>query len=138
MFKVKIISIGHSKEKWLLLALSEYEKRLQGSMKIEWVLSENEKEFEEKALLEKNYIALDPRGKSLSSEELSRALFTQWGTRPTFLIGGALGLSETVKKNALYQISFSKLTFTHQMMRLILAEQLYRALQIEKNTQYHK
>jgi len=138
MFKVKVITQGKVKEPWLNEALLEYEKRLTGKMQIEWVLLNSPKELEEKALKEPNLIALDSQGKSLSSEVLSRTLFTQWGSRPCFVIGGSEGLSQNILAHAKYRLSLSLLTFTHQMVRLILVEQLYRSVEIEEGSSYHK
>lgn len=135
MFKVKVITQGKAKESWLSEALSIYEKRLKGKMEIEWILVDD---IEERALKEPSFIALDIQGKSLSSIQLSRNLFSVWGSRPVFVIGGAEGLSPKVLQAAKYRISFSPLTFTHQMVRLILVEQLYRALEIEEGSSYHK
>lgn len=135
MFKVKVITQGKIKESWLAQALAEYEKRLKGKMEIEWVLSN---ELEALSLSEKTLIALDPKGASLSSEAFSTALFTKWGSRLCFVIGGATGLTPKILTHAKSVLSLSTLTFTHQMVRLILAEQLYRALEIEQGTSYHK
>ena len=138
MFKVKVITQGLTKEFWLRDALLEYEKRLTGKMHIEWVFVSKPKELIEKVLQENTFIALDVLGKQLSSEELSRTLFSKWGSRPTFVIGGSEGLSPEITRKASYHLSLSRLTFTHQMIRLILVEQLYRALEIEQNSSYHK
>lgn len=138
VFKVKIISIGKSKETWLNDALSLYEKRLKGKMEIEWILLDDDKDLEAKALKEPMLIALDIPGKMLTSEQFSHALFTEWGLRPTFVIGGATGLSQKIISHAKARISFSSLTFTHQMIRLILVEQLYRAIEIQEGSSYHK
>jgi len=135
MFKVKVLTEGKVKEKWLQLALEEYEKRLMGKMEIQWVI---DKDFEEIALKEKNLIALDPNGSSYSSEILSETLFAKWGARLSFVIGGATGLSSQVLKSAKVVWSLSPLTFTHQMVRLILLEQLYRAIEINQGSSYHK
>lgn len=138
MFKVKIISQGKTKESWLHSALAEYEKRLEGKMEIEWILVTKPKDLEEKALKEPHLIALDVQGKPFTSEEFSRFLFSKWGARPCFIIGGAEGLQPTILAHAKYRFSLSSLTFTHQMVRLILVEQLYRALEIEEGSSYHK
>lgn len=136
MFKVKVITIGKLKEKWLSLSLQEYEKRLTGKIQIEWLLLKNDEELE--AWTEKNaYIALDPNGTLLSSETFSKKLFS-FGLRINFLIGGADGLSKLMLQKASFIFSLSPLTFTHQMTRLILVEQLYRAIEIEKGSSYHK
>jgi 23S rRNA (pseudouridine1915-N3)-methyltransferase len=135
MFKVKVITQGKAKEAWLSEALSIYEKRLKGKMEFEWILVD---ELEERILKESTFIALDVQGKQLSSEQLSLSLFNKWGSRPTFVIGGATGLSPKVLQLAKCCISFSSLTFTHQMVRLILVEQLYRAIEIHECSSYHK
>ena len=135
MFKVKVLTEGKIKEKWLELALNEYEKRLGGRMEIQWVIDPN---FETLALKEKNLIALDPKGISYSSVELCETLFTKWGTRPSFVIGGATGLSREILNSAKGILSLSPLTFTHQMVRLILLEQLYRSWEIHQGSSYHK
>lgn len=136
MVKVKVFSKIKSREEWLNLAIAEYEKRLQAKMSIEWVFFKDDSALIEKASKE-NYIALDPNGKLLSSEDLSKTFF-KWGSKPTFIIGGADGIPEIILKNARFIWSLSPLTFTHQMTRLILLEQLYRATEIEKGSSYHR
>ena len=138
MFRVKVITIGRLKEAWLADALSEYEKRLNGKMEIEWMLVEKEEERQKSALKEPLLIALDLKGKELSSEDFSRKLFCEWGARAAFIIGGAEGLSPLVIKQAAFRWCLSPLTFTHQIVRLLLAEQLYRAIEIERGSSYHK
>lgn len=133
MFKVKVLTQGKCKENWLQEALAEYEKRLTGRMRIEWQLVKDKEEF---LHCQEPYIALDPKGSLLSSEALSKKT-QQWGSRWTFIIGGVEGLSQSVLQKASFIWSLSPLTFTHQMTRLILVEQLYRALEIEKGSAYH-
>lgn len=133
MLKIKIFSPGKTKESWLLEALAEYEKRLTGSIVIEWDHSDKEPDTP--------YICLDPEGKLLSSEDFSKFLFKAWeqgGSRLSIVIGGPEGLSSEILKKASSIISLSKLTFTHQITRLVLLEQVYRALQIQKGSPYHK
>ena len=136
VFKVKIFTIGKCKEKWLEEALAEYEKRLRGKMAIEWLLVKNDAELIEWTKTEP-YIALDPQGELFSSEAWSQKM-VQLGLRLNFVIGGAEGLPSPLLKNARLKWSLSPLTFTHQMTRLILVEQLYRATEIERGSQYHK
>lgn len=139
--QIKIISVGKTKDEWLKLALAEYESRLQGSLKIDWQLFKTEEDFENACRLEKNYFCLDLTGKELSSEAFAKdifSLFGQWGTKLSFVIGPSDGLSSTILKGATGAYCLSKMTFTHQMARLILVEQLYRAVQIEKGSKYHK
>ena len=134
MFKVKVITQGRCKETWLSSALAEYERRLQGKMQIEWMIVDNLGE----ALKEPKLIALDLGGVLLSSEALHDKLFSSWGLRPVFVIGGAEGLPPEVLKHASFRWSLSPLTFTHQIVRLLLVEQLYRAIEISAGSAYHK
>ena len=140
MFKVKIFSIHKTKELWLQEAISEYEKRLKPYITFEWVLLKDDKELEKKVLLENFIICLDEKGQNLSSLEFSQKLqsFFQTSSKISIVIGSENGLSNTLKNRANYILSLSSLTFTHQMVRLILIEQLYRAIEISKNSQYHK
>ncbi len=121
------------KEAWLEAALAEYEKRLTGTAIVEWELRE--------VPPKEPYICLDPKGELLTSPAFSKFLYREWekcGSRLTFVIGGPEGLTPEVVAKASRTISFSPLTFTHQFTRLILLEQIYRAVQIEKGTGYHK
>jgi len=140
MFKVKIYSIHKTKELWLQNALLEYEKRLKPYITFEWVILKNEKELEKKVLNEKFYICLDEKGQKLKSIDFSKKLFYffQNNSKIIFVIGSQNGISKMIKTNANIIISLSDLTFTHQMSRLILLEQLYRAIEISKNSKYHK
>lgn len=136
MFKVKVVAQGRSKEKWLHEAMAEYEKRLTGKMEIEWIFVDTPEELVERASRESRLIALDVQGELLSSEKLSRKIFSEWGSRIAFAIGGPDGLPPLLRP--FYRWSLSPLTFTHQMVRLILIEQLYRALEIDRGSSYHK
>ncbi len=121
------------KERWLGEALAEYEKRLTGSVSIQWILKEIPPDTP--------YICLHPEGNTFTSPEFSKFLHNEWearGCRLTFVIGAPEGLSQKVLQGASHLISLSKLTFTHQMTRLLFLEQVYRAVQIEKGTEYHK
>jgi 23S rRNA (pseudouridine1915-N3)-methyltransferase len=141
IFDITLFSVGKNKESWLDEALSEYEKRLKGSIKLEWVLLKNDVELEKAVFEEKNYIALDPLGKAFSSEEFSRFFIKnieQDGGKMRLVIGSSEGLTPKLRSNAKSLISLSLLTFTHQITRLVLLEQIYRAVQIHKNTPYHK
>ncbi len=137
MIKIRILSIGKNKESWLDEALKDYTERLKRTAKIEWLFVETNAELEKK--IEGQTIALDPQGKMVTSEQFSEFLLKEvekGGSRLTFIIGGAEGLTSSLKKLPL--ISLSPLTFTHQMARLILAEQIYRAFEIERGSPYHK
>ena len=141
MYKIKIITVGKIKENWLLQALSEYEKRLQSKLKISKKILKDEKALLSAANREKKYICLDSRGSSYTSIEFSKKLFKlfeDFQSSLTIFIGPDVGLSDQILKNASHIISLSKMTFTHQMVRLILFEQIYRAFEIEKGSSYHK
>lgn len=141
IFDITIYSVGKNKESWLKEALEEYEKRLKSSVKFHWVLAKNDHELEERMDAEKNWIALDPMGKTFTSEEFSKFLMENLeseGGKLRLVIGSSEGLTPKLKNKAKHFISFSKLTFTHQITRLILLEQIYRGIQISKCTPYHK
>lgn len=140
MYKLKIISIGKTKEKWLNEAVDEYLKRLKPYVQIETLWAKDNHQLIDWCQKEDAFICLDPQGSLHSSESFSRFLIQQWekeGARLTLVIGGAEGLPQILKKkNQL--ISLSPLTFTHQMTRLILIEQIYRAIEIHRGSNYHK
>lgn len=135
MLKVKIYTIGRCKETWLAEALSEYDKRMKGRLELEWLLAKDDAQLVEWTKLEPNLIALDPKGELMESETFSRKLI-QAGARISFVIGGAEGLPLAISAKSRW--SLSPLTFTHQIARLILAEQIYRALEIDRGSPYHK
>jgi 23S rRNA (pseudouridine1915-N3)-methyltransferase len=140
-YAIRIYSIGKNKESWLVEALQEYEKRLSGSIHISWIIAKNDEDLETRLQEEKVLIGLDPKGRTDTSEDFSKFLFKEMdscGGKIALVIGGSDGLTPWMKQKAKWLISFSKLTFTHQITRLILLEQIYRALQIHKNTPYHK
>ncbi len=141
MYKIKIFSIGKTKEAWLLDALNEYEKRLSSHMSIQWVLAKNNEQLISFLEKEEPPIVLDVEAKQFTSEEFSKQIFSsleKLGSRLSFVIGGAEGIPAPILAKAFTTISFSKLTFTHQMIRLLLLEQLYRASEIQKGSGYHK
>ncbi|MBU6148723.1 MAG: 23S rRNA (pseudouridine(1915)-N(3))-methyltransferase RlmH [Verrucomicrobia bacterium] len=141
MIEIRIYSVGKNKDEWLSTALTEYEKRLKTDAKIHWILCKNDSELEKLVSLELEWIALDPEGKMYSSEDFSQLLHKHietWGKKLVFVIGSSEGLTPFLKTKAKLLLSLSKLTFTHQITRLILLEQVYRAVQIGKNTPYHK
>ncbi len=157
---ITIITVGRIKESYLTEGIKEYTKRLTRYCKLDQVevadekapetLSEKEmeqiKDREGERILAKikdtEYVAaLAIEGKQLSSEELSATLSTLSVTGKsdlTFVIGGSLGLSQAVLKRADMKLSFSKMTFPHQLMKMILVEQIYRGFRIMKNEPYHK
>lgn len=149
---IKIICVGKIKEKFFQQAIEEYQKRLSRYTKLEIVELEDvnydvasslakEKEAILRQIKENDYvITLDIEGNMVSSEELSGQLEKGLINYPnlTFIIGGSNGLHETIKERSNYSLSFSKMTFPHQLFRIILLEQLYRSFKIMKNESYHK
>lgn len=158
--KIKIITVGKIKEKYFVNAIKEYTKRLGAYCKIDAIevsdekcpehLSHKEmlqvKEKEGDRILSKikdgDYvIALAIEGKQLSSEDLAdklNSLALSGKSDIAFIIGGSLGLADKVMKRSNYQLSFSKMTFPHQLMKVILVEQVYRAFRIMNGHAYHK
>ena len=141
MVKIKIYSVGKTKEEWLQEAIRHYEARLKSSISFEWILAKSDEQLKQFLEKEANFICLDPAGKQFSSEEFS-VFFTQAirenHSRLSLVIGGAEGLSPPIKTKAKALLSLSKMTFTHQISRLVLIEQIYRAIEIEKGSSYHK
>ena len=158
--KIKIVTVGKLKEKYLKDGIAEYSKRLSRFANLEMIEladektpdrasdSENQKilEIEGTRILSKIgdrdfVIVLAIEGKTLSSEEFSKQLeqapINGFSTL-TFVIGGSLGLSPQVKKRANLSISFGRLTLPHQLMRLVVVEQIYRAFTIQQGSPYHK
>lgn len=158
--KINIVTVGKLKEKYLTDGIKEYTKRLSSYCSLEIIeipdepapermspaQEEQVKEREGEKLLRKVredsfVIALDVQGKMLSSEDLAKKLADLALTgqsNVTFVIGGSLGLSDNVLTRANFRLSFSLLTFPHQLMRLILLEQVYRAFKINRGEPYHK
>lgn len=138
MFKVKIYTVGKARERWLQEAIAEYEMRLTAKCAVEWILAKNDADLMEKCSGEPKLIALDPKGELMSSEEWSKKLFGKLGSRPAFVIGGPEGIPKALLEKSSLKFSLSPLTFTHQMARLILLEQIYRAFEIDSGSSYHK
>ena len=158
--KIRIIAIGKIKEPYLKMGIDEYVKRIKGYSQIEIVEVNDEpvkdnpssseieivknKEGERvlKLLKDNDYvITLDLGKKQLNSPAFADYLeekFIQGGSFITFIIGGSYGLSDALKKRANDSLSLSEMTFLHQMTRLILLEQIYRAFKIKRNEVYHK
>ena len=157
--KIRIVAVGKLKEKYLREGVAEYEKRLAPFASVELretreeYMAENPSEAQRQQTLAKEgerllrlvpersfLIVLDVKGKLLSSEALAKELASlalQGQSDLTFLIGGAFGLSQAVRERADLRISFSPMTFTHQMVRLLLYEQIYRAFKINRGEKYH-
>ena len=157
--KITIACVGKIKEKYLIAGIDEFTKRLTPFCKLETVATNEEKmpdnpsPAEKEQVLEKEtqrllaiipensyVILLDVIGKQLSSPELASkidALALNGNSHITFVIGGAFGYTDALRKRADYALSFSKMTFTHQMIRLLLIEQIYRAFKISRGEKYH-
>ena len=157
---IRIIAVGKIKEKYIQEGIKEYSKRLSKYCSLEIIevddekapekLSDKEveiiKEKEGERILSKIpqnsfVISLEIEGKEISSEELSNKinnLMIEGISNITFIIGGSLGLSDTVSSKSNLKLSFSKMTFPHQLIRMILLEQIYRAYKIMRNEPYHK
>ncbi len=151
---IKILCVGKIKERFFTDGIAEYEKRIEGYTKFSIVevkevntldINKNIKD-EGKYLLDKIgedefVITLEINGKMIDSVELAKLIeekMTYGFSKITFVIGGSNGLSGDVIRRSNYHMSFSKFTFPHQLMRLILSEQIYRALTIINNREYHK
>lgn len=158
--KITLLTVGKIKEKYFNMAIEEYSKRLSRYVKLEIIEVADEKtpdgagEAMEEQIRKKEgerllkyikddsyIITLEIQGKMLDSVELSEKI-NQIGVSGkghiTFIIGGSLGLSEEVRACSDYKLSFSKMTFPHQLMRVILLEQIYRSYRILGNEPYHK
>ncbi|WP_026675546.1 23S rRNA (pseudouridine(1915)-N(3))-methyltransferase RlmH [Alkalihalobacterium bogoriense] len=157
---ISIITVGKLKEKYLTLGINEYKKRLTSYAKVEIIEVPDEKAPEQlselemeqvkvkegerilaKIAVDTHVIALAIEGKMYSSEQLATEmdkLATYGKSKIAFVIGGSLGLSDAVMARANDTMSFSKMTFPHQLMRLLLLEQVYRGFRINRGEPYHK
>ncbi|GFN37146.1 23S rRNA (pseudouridine(1915)-N(3))-methyltransferase RlmH [Tepidimicrobium xylanilyticum] len=157
---IRIIAVGKIKEKYLQEAIKEYSKRLSRYCNLEIIEVEDEKAPENLSIKEEELIkakeaerikskiqpnsyiiSLVIEGKNLSSEEFSekvQKLMVDGINDITYVIGGSLGLSEEVINQSDFKLSFSKMTFPHQLMRIILLEQIYRGFRIMRGEPYHK
>ncbi|MFX0560917.1 23S rRNA (pseudouridine(1915)-N(3))-methyltransferase RlmH [Tepidibacillus infernus] len=158
--QITVIGIGKLKEKYLIQGIEEYKKRLSAYTKVQIIeladekAPENLSEAEMEQVKQKEgerilanikqddyVVALGIEGKMLNSEQLAKEidqLMTYGKSHIVFVIGGSLGLSKEVYDRANMLLSFSKMTFPHQLMRLILLEQVYRAFKINRGEPYHK
>ena len=158
--KIKIVTVGKLKEKYLKDGIAEYAKRISRFATVEMIELADEKtpdrasDSENAKILyvegnrilskigEREFVVvLAIEGKTLYSEEFSKQLeqaSINCSSTLTFVIGGSLGLSKEVKKRANLSVSFGRLTLPHQLMRLVLVEQIYRAFTIQQGSPYHK
>ncbi|QUH29140.1 23S rRNA (pseudouridine(1915)-N(3))-methyltransferase RlmH [Vallitalea guaymasensis] len=158
--KITIITVGKLKEKYLKMAVDEYSKRLSKYCKLEIIEVMDEKTPDKMSITQeilikqkegqkilKNVkdssyvIALEIEGKMLTSEKMAKKignLGLEGKSHITFIIGGSIGLWEKVLDRADYRLSFSTMTFPHQLMRVILLEQIYRSFRINTGEPYHK
>lgn len=150
---IKIICVGKIKEKYLRDAIDEYTKRISKYTKLNLIEVKDydyddinkvlisEKEQIEKYIDSKDYlITLEIEGKQISSEQLATKLNETLTVKSniTFVIGGSYGIDKSIKDKANYHLSFSTLTFPHQLFRVLLLEQIYRSYKINNNESYHK
>lgn len=149
---IKIICIGKIKEKFYREAIEEYKKRISKYSKLEIIeledISDNiettlrkERDLIINKLNDKDYIiTLEIDGNNIDSIELSNKINNTLINNPniTFIIGGSYGLHEDIKNRSNYKLSFSKMTFPHQLFRVMLLEQIYRSFKILNNETYHK
>lgn len=161
MINIKIICIGKIKENSMKLVLEEYIKKLSKFAKLDIIELPDEKIPDNTSISEINKIKdiesqkilntldkigkcntflCDLLGKEYSSSELSKVIEDSFQTSSTltFIIGGSLGINDTLRKRVNYNICFSKLTFPHQLFRIFLVEQIYRSFKIINNETYHK
>ncbi|MFC0300376.1 23S rRNA (pseudouridine(1915)-N(3))-methyltransferase RlmH [Virgibacillus soli] len=158
--KIQIITVGKLKEKYLKQGMEEYVKRLNAYVNMQVMEVPDEKAPENLSKAEEievkrkegekilahihpdtYVITLEIKGNMITSEQLAAKiddLATYGKGKIAFVIGGSLGLSEAVMKRSNYALSFSKMTFPHQLMRLVLVEQVYRAFRIMRGEPYHK
>ena len=158
--KIRILTIGKLKEKYLVNGINEYVKRLNAYCKVEMVevpdepIPDNASENVENIIKDKEadkivskikddeyVIVLDLHGKEIDSVTFSKHIencMIQGKSTITFVIGGSLGLGKSLLQRANYRLCFSQMTFPHQLMKLILVEQIYRAFKIMNNQTYHK
>ena len=147
---IKIITVGKIKEKYFIDAIEEYKKRITKYSKLEIIELSDFNYDKEKTLFEEGknilskitdkdfVITMEIEGKKMDSIELSSFIDKNISRNITFVIGGSYGLSKEVKERSDYKLSFSDLTFPHQLFRIIFLEQIYRSFRIINNESYHK
>ena len=153
--RIKIVCLGKTKQKFIEEGIKEYQKRISKYVKLDWQILPDIKlagnktieivKDQEANILEKSFpassfiIVLDENGKEYSSDKFAKYLEEKLniGKDIVFVIGGVYGLSERILKRADLVLSFSRFTFTHQMIRFLLLEQVYRSFTIIKGKKYH-
>lgn len=150
---IKIICVGKIKEKYFSEAINEYLKRISKYSQIKIIELEDSGINDKKVVLKKEeekifkiidkkdyIITLEIEGNELSSIEFANKIneLSIYNSNITFIIGGSYGLSDNVKSLSNFKLSFSKMTFPHQLFRIILLEQIYRSYKINNNEEYHK
>ena len=150
---IKIICVGKIKESFYREAIIEYQKRLSKYTKLEVIelpditTSNIEENIKKEAIMIQKYIGprdyvitLEIEGTQVSSEKFAQKIDSIYQTNSTitFIIGGSYGLSQNIKQMSNWSLSFSKMTFPHQLFRIVLLEQVYRAYKINHHESYHK
>ncbi len=148
---ITIVAVGKRHEDWVQVGVERYEKRLKQPFSVRWILlphsslegtaaRQEESERIGKKLNDEDYvILLDERGVQITSDQLSHDLqnLFAWGRRVVLVIGGAYGVTDELQRRADFVLSLSKLVLPHQLVRLVVVEQLYRAQQIAAGGKYH-
>ena len=150
---IKLITVGKIKEKYLKDAILEYTKRISKYTKLEIIEITKKEKDNKQIVLEKEkeniikhknsrdyVITMQKKKKNISSEDFADKIDKVFVTNPNivFIIGGSYGLHDDIKKISNFSLSFSKMTFPHQLFRVLLLEQIYRAYKIINNESYHK
>lgn len=152
MLKINIIAVGKIKDKYIVDGIDEYSKRISKYAKLNFIELNEEIDSNVSVQKESNTIAenldkmkgykvlMDINSKQLSSLELSNLIedVKMYNSEISFIIGGSNGVNDIIRNKCDFRLSFSKLTFPHQLFRLILIEQIYRAIAIANNIKYHK
>jgi 23S rRNA (pseudouridine1915-N3)-methyltransferase len=139
--KLTVLAVGKLRDSWVVEGCEEYRKRLRGKLPLDVVEVKDDRELERRLPPRARVWALDERGHELSSDELAQALRRAMNSGEqgiAFLVGGADGLPEPLIKRADFRWSLGRLTLPHRLARLILLEQLYRALSIVRGEPYHR
>ena len=152
--KINIISVGKIKEQYFIDGIEEYKKRITKYANIELItVMDESNDLDDKTIKKKEAerilakipnnsytIVLDLKGKELDSVEFAKKMdeITLVSSTINFIIGGSIGLDSSVIEKANYRLCFSKFTFPHKLMKLILLEQIYRSFKINNNESYHK